>query len=312
MIERRLIVLKTKKSLMIIAVLSLVLVIGLTEASFAGTVKARTSGHMVGTNGKIAYYAIGIDGGGPLYKYNSSTKKKKKIASGKWEWLNLKGKYLYLCKNDFGGSEGRCTYVYRMKTNGKGKKKLASGSHPIVKGKYIYYLGIKKKKNYDGVTVDDRVTGIYRMKLNGKGKKKLVSFSDYYYTLELAMSGNKVLYLLEDGWYKYDPKTKKQSYLDKDVVRNIESVDDYSGAIEYCRSGKLVCYTDENRVYIEKGDWGKKVTLSGDPQKIIISGKHIMVVTHELASYYVYMMKSNGTKLKKVEKGEEVSGGWDY
>ena len=304
----------------IIAVLSLVLVMGLAEASFAGTVKARTTGHMDGTSGKTAYYAVGIDGGGPVYKYNSTTKKKKKIASGKWMWLNLKGKYLYLCKNNIPGSDARCTYVYRMKTNGKGKKKLASGSHPIVKGKYIYYLGIHKEKR-EGRTVDGKVTGLYRMKLNGKGKKKLVSFSGWDYPYELAMSGNKILYHMGDGWYKYDTKTKKKSYLDKDVVRNIEGVDDEYGNIEDCRSGKLRCSTDGNRVYITKGDSGKTVLVEGYPQKIIISGKQIMVVTHTWSedsysdypdTYFVYMMKTNGTKLKKVAKGVLVSGGWNY
>ena len=64
-----------------------------------GTLKVKFSGHMTGTTSNTCYYAVGIDGGGPIYKYNTKTKKKVKIASGKWCWLNQSGKYLYLTKN---------------------------------------------------------------------------------------------------------------------------------------------------------------------------------------------------------------------
>lgn len=299
-------------------ILSLALVCGLAApAAGASSLKAKGSGHMVGTSGKIAYYAVGIDGGGPLYKYNATTKKKTKLASGKWLWLNVKGKYLILGKNNWGGSDARDYFVYRMKTNGKSKKKLASGSHPVVKGKYIYYFGIQKHDFY-GDKVDGRVLGIYRMKLNGKGKKKLVAFDEYTYPSCLAVSGKKLLYKVGDQWYTYNLSTKKKAEYYGTVRSNIGRKDWESTGIEPAVSGGLTYKSSGSKVYIYKGSkLKKKLSFKGEVQKVIASGKQMMVVIHTGTGdypdkYAVLMLKSDGTKRKKVAGGMLVSGGWDY
>ena len=88
------------------------------------------SGQMAGTKGKMAYYSVGYCGG-PLYSYNSATGVSRKIASGHWMWINVKGKYLYLTRDKIGSEDSSNMYIYRMKKNGKSRKRLAAGNKHV-------------------------------------------------------------------------------------------------------------------------------------------------------------------------------------
>ena len=285
--------------------------------------------HMVGTKGKMAYFAIGIDGGGDLYSYNANTKHKKRIAKGKWCWLNIKGKYLYLTLNKHGGSDGRNYYIYRMKKNGKGRKKLANGFNPIVKGKYIYYIATKKRKFY-GATVDGKQLGIYRMKLNGKGKKCLVKGGSNVGFYNLGIKGNSLVYRKDGKWYTCSLTGKKKKSLDIYMCSSNVSITDYDNydfEDEWLNSFTALKASKKSYYYeacsgIVSGTYGDgEFTLcrvKGKVKKLILSGNHMMVVSQtdpsgDYNTYYnAFMVRKNGKGKKLVKKGVEVSGGWDY
>lgn len=287
-------------------------------------IQVRFSGQMAGTSGKMAYYAVGIDGGGPLYSYNTSTCAKKKVAKGKWSWLNIKGSYLYLAKNTYGGSDGRCYYIYKMKKNGTSKKKLVNGHHPVLKGNYIYYISVKKTTR-DGIKMDGPCLGIYRIDLNGKGKKCILKAGTNEYFGALGVTSKGLLFVKNGSWYScsFTGSNLKAADID-DYNSNLTIVDTYSGYssdVDVARSG-YEYFGKGKTVYKEKDDDETDddekavATTVGTVKKIVLSGKQMLVVSRSTKGYYtyynVYMMKRNGKSKKRVIRGVEVSGGWDY
>ena len=96
-------------------------------------------------SGKMLYYAVGSGAqGGRLYMYNTSTKRQKKISDLRCTDLTITKKNIYCTVNKYIGSDARNRYVYRMSKDGKKTKVLAEGYSPVVVGKYIYYIGVKK------------------------------------------------------------------------------------------------------------------------------------------------------------------------
>lgn len=305
---------------MLIAAICVTVTVVFSIPAFAdtGSLYGRFAGHMVGTTTNVCYYAVGIDGGGPLYKYNVVTKKKTKLASGKWLWLNQKGKYLYLGKNNYGGSDGRDYYIYRVKKNGKTKKKLANGRCPIVKGKYIYYM--KTLKGSEGkVKFDTRTVGIYRMSLTGKNKKCLVKFNqNSYYGGFLGATQKRLLYLKDGKWKAYNLKTRKITSPSAEIISNLSLTywGDYGEEqITSVKKNGYYYYPASNVLYkysTKTGKDTKVTTVKGKIKKIIHSGNQLMVISETSEKYRVVIMKTSGKYKKLIKTGYLVSGGWNY
>lgn len=85
-----------------------------------------------------------------------------------------------------------------MSKDGKKTKVLAEGYSPVVVGKYIYYIGVKKGPApwNANVKVEYGSTGIYRMDSNGRNKKCIYRFSGKVSTDKL-IAGKIESYLLE-------------------------------------------------------------------------------------------------------------------
>lgn len=111
-------------------------------------------------SGKMVYCATGSG----VYKVNVKTKGKKKLCGGyNVGCLKLYKGYLYFTNTADSGASN----IWRVKTNGKKKKKLANGGRYAIKGKRIYYYG----ESYDKYG-DIKKTFKRSMKRNGKNKKK--------------------------------------------------------------------------------------------------------------------------------------------
>lgn len=148
-------------------------------------------------SGKMLYYAVGSGAqGGRLYMYNTSTKRQKKISDLRCTDLTITKKNIYCTVNKYIGSDARNRYVYRMSKDGKKTKVLAEGYSPVVVGKYIYYIGVKKGSApwNANVKVEYGSTGIYRMDSNGRNKKCIYRFSGKVSTDKLIAGKNRVIF----------------------------------------------------------------------------------------------------------------------
>lgn len=144
-------------------------------------------------SGKMMYYAVGMDyQGGRLYMYNTATKKQKKISDLRCADLTVTKNYIFCTVNKYIGSDGIDRFVYRMSKNGKNARALAYGYSPVVVGKYIYYIGVRKS-NINGMK-DERSTGIYRMDANGGHKKCVLKFNSKTSCEKLVAGKNRVIF----------------------------------------------------------------------------------------------------------------------
>lgn len=129
-------------------------------------------------DGNYIYYAYersGIRMG--IMRLNPKNGSKKQIFSYKYkgkptngfEDLTVKGSYIYATWDMGYGSSPYQPYIYKIRKDGKGSKRLTIGSCPVIAGGYIYYIEHQKSKyEYWGKT-----GYICRMNLDGSGKKRL-------------------------------------------------------------------------------------------------------------------------------------------
>lgn len=149
-------------------------------------------------SGKIMYYAVGTETqGGQLYMYNTSTKCQRKISNLFCSELTVTKNNLYCTVNRYIGSDGADRYIYKLSRDGKKAVALASGFSPVVVGKNIYYIGVKKfKTSYNRY---ENSIGIYRMDSNGKHKKCIKKFTGSFSTSKLIAGKNRVIFTAGNG-----------------------------------------------------------------------------------------------------------------
>ena len=263
------------------------------------------------------YVAIGIDGGGDIYRYKPSTGKKKRLAKGKYNSLNVKGSYIYCGLNDYLGSDATNNYIYRVSTKNGARKKLANGSWPVVVGNWIYYIKENKTTLY-GYTVDNGTDGIWRMKLNGKSKQKVSSTSNW--VSYLGSDGTSLYYFSAQGsvWQKMNLKTKATETVD---LTNYPANLSYKWGLNYAKItyGKT-SYSYSGKVIYKtvNGKTKKLTTMKGEVKLLIALGKNLFVVYEKedssngytLTKYFATVMTNKGKKKKVITSGYEVSGGW--
>jgi tricorn protease-like protein len=147
------------------------------------------------SNGKYMYYSVQ----GTIYRIDTNTGKTKKIVKIKnTNWITnisyYKG-YLYFTADYYyymEGTDGTKPYVCRVKTNGKGFKKLAKGTTPVVYNGKIYYESMTFTKNSYDVS-DAKTQGFQRMNLDGSKKKRLISGNSYYGSMTVV--NNRIYYI---------------------------------------------------------------------------------------------------------------------
>lgn len=148
-----------------------------------------------------------------ITKYNPTTKSKKVIFSGGnkigngFYNLTVKGDSIYFIWDRAIGTSESERYLYRIKKNGKGLKKLAKADSYVVKGNKIYYFDAGL--DIEGQVIDKRNTNVIRkMNLDGSKKervKRLKKVSDF---IQLALYKEKLIYIDWKSNY-YDLNGKK-------------------------------------------------------------------------------------------------------
>ena len=189
------------------------------------------------------------------------------------------------------------------------------------KAKYIYYIGVEKYK--EGKYTEDTggITGIYRMKLNGKGKKRLVKAGKYDTISNLGVTSRGLVYKKNETWYKCSLNGKNRKKASGDLSSNMSVKHNplsrnYAIEFSVCKTG-YAYFPVVSRNKIVRNSWdkgGELFTYPGDLQKILISGKHMMVISEstDLETVYAYMMTPAGGRQKLVVQAPSMGRMWDY
>lgn len=152
---------------MIIRVLGIVLFLviavsmSVPDAYAASSKKVKTTNYTTVKKGSVVYCAAHYG----LYKYNLTTGSLEKLVGANPEerydfidCINVHKGYVYYIKGD-----AITVPLYRIKTNGKGKKKIGAVMEYGIRNKKIYYTTLNSKTEK---------TEKKQMDLNGKHKKK--------------------------------------------------------------------------------------------------------------------------------------------
>lgn len=298
-------------------ILVLVMLLSNVSVTFADTTEKLTIPVHAAYSGGNIYYAFGCDGGGDMYRYNVSTKKKTcLVRNSSCRNIFVKGNYIYFSRDLYRQSYPRNHYIYRMDKNGRGIKRLAGGHSPVVIGNYIYYLGISKTKFY-GSVIDKSIVGIYRMKLNGTGKKCLYRSSQI---TQMASGNNKVYFKLGStgNIWKYLNVRNGKVYDAKISGHKLNSSFLYGNSWNqktYCNvtDGTYTYTFSGGNVYRKNGRSTKKLmSVGGKVQKVITVGKYVIAVTHKNSWVYAYIVQNNGKNKVLLQRWFLAGAHWDY
>lgn len=271
--------------------------------------------HGIYSDGNL-YYAFGQDGGGSLYRYDLATKKKKCLVSKKCAYISSKGNYIYYSCNLYKGTSSTDYYVGRIRKNGTGNQKLASGYCPTIIGNYIYYIATQKTKDPTSSTKvsDLKTIGLYRMGLDGSNKKCVYKSSDIK---KLATGLGKIYFKL--GWnnniWKYVNISTGKIY-SANISSHQTNTNFYYGFPEknFCNViDRKYRYSYSNgTLYKTLGNTQKKLSVGGSIKKIICTENYLYLVTEKGNWAYAYAMKNNGTSKIGLQKWYLAGGGWNY
>lgn len=255
------------------------------------------------TDGKMIYYAVGLDHqGGKLYMYNPETKKQRLISNLSCSQLCITSYNIYCTVNNNYGTDGSDRFIYKMSKDGSKVKKLASGYSPVVIGKYVYYIAVKKQLFSDGVYRETESIGIYRMDSNG-GQKKCIRKFDSKFGTNRIMAGkdriiaknyvNSKLYAmsLSGGLKRIDATSNMRITTTFDNIKISNNIYGYS----YSSSGNALIKhkgTAKKVIYrFPKNEYG-----NGTISSITDLGKYLFVTTGMNA----YVLTKDGTNVKRV------------
>lgn len=261
-------------------------------------------------SGKMLYYAVGMDyQGGRLYMYNTATKKQKKISDLKCADLTVTKNYIFCTVNKYIGSDGIDRFIYRMSKDGKKAKALAYGYSPVVVGKYIYYIGVKKS-NINGMK-SERSIGIYRMDANGGHKKCVLKFNGKTSCEKLVAGKNRVIFsgsslsttfaLTTSGKLsRITPSTRTMrintyTRTTPTAVKRMPISHNKYGLIYMVKGRSIVKYkgTDSRKIFTLPSKYANYSGIN----TVIDCGKYLFIT----ANYqYAFVVSKNGTGAKKV------------
>ena len=261
-------------------------------------------------SGKMLYYAVGMDyQGGRLYMYNTATKKQKKISDLRCADLTVTKNYIFCTVNKYIGSDGIARFIYRMSKDGKKAKALAYGYSPVVVGKYIYYIGVKKS-NINGMK-SERSIGIYRMDANGGHKKCVLKFNGKTSCEKLVAGKNRVIFsgsslsttfaLTTSGKLsRITPSTRTMrintyTRTTPTAVKRMPISHNKYGLIYMVKGRSIVKYkgTDSRKIFTLPSKYANYSGIN----TVIDCGKYLFIT----ANYqYAFVVSKNGTGAKKV------------
>lgn len=261
-------------------------------------------------SGKMLYYAVGMDyQGGRLYMYDTSTKKQKKISDLRCADLTVTKNYIFCTVNKYIGSDGIDRFIYRMSKDGKKTKALAYGYSPVVVGKYVYYIGVKKS-NINGMK-SERSTGIYRMDANGGHKKCVLKFNGKTSCEKLVAGKNRVIFsgaslsttfaLTTSGKLsRITPSTRTMrintyTRTTPTAIRKMPRSHNKYGFIYMIKGRSIVKYkgTDSRTIFTLPSKYANYSGIN----TVIDCGEYLFIT----ANYqYAFVVSKNGTGAKKV------------
>lgn len=261
-------------------------------------------------SGKMLYYAVGMDyQGGRLYMYNTATKKQKKISDLRCADLTVTKNYIFCTVNKYIGSDGIDRFIYRMSKDGKKAKALAYGYSPVVVGKYIYYIGVKKS-NINGMK-SERSIGIYRMDANGGHKKCVLKFNGKTSCEKLVAGKNRVIFsgsslsttfaLTTSGKLsRITPSTRTMrintyTRTTPTAVKRMPISHNKYGLIYMVKGRSIVKYkgTDSRKIFTLPSKYAKH----GGINTVIDCGEYLFFISD---AQYAFVVSKNGTGAKKV------------
>lgn len=241
--------------------------------------------------------------------YNTATKKQKKISDLRCADLTVTKNYIFCTVNKYIGSDGIDRFIYRMSKDGKKAKALAYGYSPVVVGKYIYYIGVKKS-NINGMK-SERSIGIYRMDANGGHKKCVLKFNGKTSCEKLVAGKNRVIFsgsslsttfaLTTSGKLsRITPSTRTMrintyTRTTPTAVKRMPISHNKYGLIYMVKGRSIVKYkgTDSRKIFTLPSKYANYSGIN----TVIDCGKYLFIT----ANYqYAFVVSKNGTGAKKV------------
>lgn len=198
-----------------------------------------------------------------------------------------KGGYVYY----LGFTESKTDGIYRVKVNGKNKKKISDdyGLYLNVSGNYLYYLEASND-NYTSYN-------IVKMKTNGKDKEVIVEGVD---TSKITVINNWIYYFKNYQLYRVKTNGKNKEQISNKSMENYEIVGNFI-YYSYMNDGKYVIAKMKTN--------GEGVTrIDTDASKtFFVNNNDIYYIRQNADSslYELYKVKINGEAKEKIA---DISG----
>lgn len=239
------------------------------------------------SNGKYTYYSVQ----GTIYRMDTNTGKTKKIKTiANTNWISdisyYKG-YLYFTADYYyysQGTDGSEAYICRIKTNGKGFKKLGCGrSARIYNGKIYYLRGTIKMY---GVCPSTHIKEIARMNLSGGSKKNLLTEKSAYSSFEIVK--DRIYYVSAGCLYRATISGKSSTVLVS------------SGVNQLLSDGTNIYYTTTRELHRIEGSSGTDNKLMNLAYRRTSSSIFCCTNILEVKNGIIYFVdNNNGYKLRK-------------
>lgn len=198
-----------------------------------------------------------------------------------------KGSYVYY----LGFSENQTDGIYRVKVNGKSKKKISDdyGLYLNISGNYLYYLEASKD-NYTSYN-------IVKMKTNGKNKEIVVEGVD---TSKITVQNNWIYYFKNYQLYRVKTNGKNKEQISNKSMENYEVIGNFI-YYSYMNDGKYVIAKMKTN--------GEGVTrLDSEASKTFFVSKNYIYYIRQNADTNVYELYKTKTNGEKKEKIADISG----
>lgn len=197
------------------------------------------------------------------------------------------GNYVYY----LGFEENETDGIYRVKTNGKNKKKISDdyGLYLNISGNYLYYLETSEN-NYNSYN-------IVKMKTNGQDKELIVEGVD---TSKITVINNWVYYFKNYQLYRVKTNGKSKEQISNRSMENYEVIGDFI-YYSYMNDGKyVIAKMKTNGENVTRIDTEASKTFFVNKNNIYYIRQNV-----DTNSYELYRIKTNGESKEKIA---DISG----
>lgn len=190
-----------------------------------------------------------------------------------------------------GFEESKTDGIYRVKTNGKDKKKISDdyGLYLNISGNYLYYLEASEN-NYNSYN-------IVKMKTNGKDKEVVVEGVD---TSKITVVNNYIYYFKNYQLYRVKTNGKNKEQISNRSMENYEVIGN-SIYYSYMNDGKYVIAKMKTN-----GDSVKRIDTDAS-KTFFVNNNDIYYIRQsaDTSNYELYKIKTNGESKEKIA---DISG----